>query len=449
MVSLGAQPGAAVPHSSISLSYFFTIPNLDISSAADEISALILRFVITPDLAIRKILANAKPLPSCRMDIRKTDGLVLASHVCCPDGLPRFDNSAVDGYAVKAADVRGASKARPVSLRLIGEVHAGSSNQPVVKKGLAVRIATGARIPPGADAVVMQEYCERKGTVLRVCDTEPRWGNIRRRGEEIRRGQIALRKGQTLNSGSIAWLATMGIKTALVHRPPRVGLLRSGNEVVEWGVSPQPHQVRDAHGVSLPLALKKIYSASSGMELEVKMPSIVRDDMKQTVRAFSMLLKDCDLVVTTGGVSVGERDLFHAAAKTYGLKTIFCKVSQKPGKPMVFARRGPKLWFGLPGNPVASLVCFYLYVKPCLLRMIGHPHVEPEWFEAKAAEAFRPNARRTDFLRGCLKNGRVTFAEKQGSHCLGSFADANVLVKIPPSSRPGKAGDPILCIHLP
>ncbi len=185
------------------------------------------------------------------------------------------------------------------------------------------------------------------------------------------------------------------------------------------------------------------------MGLEVETPPIVHDDLKQTIRAFLILLKKCDLVITTGGVSVGDRDLFHAAAKSIGLKTVFYKVSQKPGKPMVFAKRGSKLWFGLPGNPVASLVCFYLYVKPCLLRMMGHSHVEPEWFGAEAAEKFWPNARRTDFLRGCLKNGRVTFAEKQGSHCLGSFAEANVLVKLPPSSLSGKVGDPILCTHLP
>ena len=366
-------------------------------------SSFILHFVITPNLPF-KILAHAKPLASCRVDIRKANGLVLASPIRCPDDLPRFDNSAMDGYAVRSLDVRDASKANPVLLRLIGEVHAGSSKQLVVKKGLAVRIATGAPVPTGADAVVMQEYCECEGPLLRVHDAEPHGGNIRRRGEEIRRGQIALKKGHPLNPGSIAWLATMGVKTVAVHRPPRVGLLRSGTEVVEWGRAPRVHQVRDAHGISLPLALQK-------MGFDVEIPAIVRDDLDQTIRAFSRLLKACDLVITTGGVSVGARDLFHAAAQTTRLKTIFHKVSQKPGKPMVFAKRGTKLWFGLPGNPVASLVCFYLYVKPCLHGMMGHPHVEPEWFGAKTAESFHSNPRRTDFLRGHLEH--VTFAESR------------------------------------
>jgi molybdopterin molybdotransferase len=412
------------------------------------------------------------------MDVRQAAGFVLAADVRSLDDLPRFNNSAMDGYAVRAADIRSASEKNPVALRVIGEVHAGSPANPIIRKGCAARISTGAKIPNGADAVVMQEECElrvvrgspdpahdwtaglrsdsgdlrsaaRRGQetfaeqkVVLVKCSEPRGANIRRRGEEIRRGQIALRAGTLLNAGSIAWLATMGIKKVSVHRRPRVGLLRSGNEVVELGKHPRPYQVRDAHGISIGSALR-------AMDCDTALPPIVGDDLSATVRSFRKLLATCDVVITTGGVSVGERDLFHEAAKQLGVKQIFHGIAQRPGKPIAFGKRGAKLWFGLPGNPVSALVCFYIYVRPALLKMMGHRDVFPQWVEAAAAHPMRTDARKTVFARGTLRDGKVSLAEKQGSHCLGSFAAANVLVRLDPRTKSVKAGRKIFCVMLP
>ena len=398
--------------------------------------------MLTPDQALRKIFAACEVMPTCKVDIRTASGLVLASNIYCPDSLPRFNNSAVDGFALRSMDIRNARGKKPVHLRLVGEVHAGSAASPKIRLGEAVRVSTGARIPTGADAVVMQEDCGVYNGKLMVKIAEARWNNIRRRGEEIQKGQIALRKGTRLNPGSLAWLSTMGIKKVSIYRPLKVGLLRSGNEVVDLQKSPRPYQVRDAHGISIPAALKM-------MGLETKIAPIVCDDLDAIVGTWRKLLAVCDVVITTGGVSVGERDFFHEAARKLGLKTIFQGVSQKPGKPLAFGKKGSKLWFGLPGNPVSSLVCFYIYIQPALLRMMGiNNNFSSEWIEARAAHKVCPDFKRTSFLRGYLQNGSVSLAEKQGSHCLSSFSHANVLVRLNPIVQIQR-GAKVCCLRLP
>ncbi len=393
--------------------------------------------MLTPDQALQKIFLHAKALRLEQLDIREANGRVLAADVQAADDLPRFDNSAMDGFALRAGDIRGASKKHPVSLRLIGEIQAGSSFRKKLPSQCAVRISTGAPMPPGADAVVMQEYCAVRGAMVMICGTEPKGANVRFRGEEIRKGRIALRRGTRLNPGSIAWLATMGIRKVSVFRRPRVGLLRTGNEVVEPGRFPRPDQVRDAHGLSLSLALRE-------MGIDLKIEPIVRDNSPAIRRAFSKLMACRDVVLTTGGISVGKHDFFHEAARRIGVRRIFHKISQKPGKPMVFGKKSAKLWFGLPGNPVSSLFCFYHYVRPALLKMTGRSNFLPQWFEAISSIPVRRNPRRTEFMRGRLDRGRVVFARNQGSHCLGSFSDANVLVRINPTGR----GRRVSCLFL-
>jgi molybdopterin molybdotransferase len=283
----------------------------------------------------------------------------------------------------------------------------------------------------------MQEECEVQGSRLIVRGFEPKGGNIRFRGEEIRKGRVALRRGVRLSPGAIAWLATMGVRKVTVLRKPRVGLLRTGNEVVDLPKSPGPVQVRDAHGLSLRLALGEM-----GIGLEIA--PIVRDNAVAIRRAFSKLMTRCDVVLTTGGVSVGRHDLIGEVARGMGIRPIFHKIAQKPGKPMAFGARGPKLWFGLPGNPVSSLFCFYCYVRPALVKMSGRDDFRPVWFEALAASAVRRHPRRAEFMRGRMLGGRVGFAVKQGSHCLGSFARSNLLVRIDSSL----SGRRVLCLEL-
>jgi len=393
--------------------------------------------MITPDEALSKILAKARPLGSVRADIRDACGRVLAGEVRAADDLPRFDGSAMDGFAVRAADVRGAAAQRPVTLRLAGEVQAGSQFRGRLSPGCAIRISTGAPIPRGADAVVMQEECEVQGSRVVVRGFEPRGGNIRFRGEEIRKGRVALKRGVRLVPGAIAWLATMGVRSVRVIRRPRVGLLRTGNEVVEPAARVRAGQVRDAHALSLRLAMDEL-----GVDL--KTVPIVRDRPAQIRRAFSKLLAACDVVLSTGGVSVGPHDLLLEAAQAVGVRPLFRQIAQKPGKPMAFGVRGRKLWFGLPGNPVSSLFCFYYYVRPALMRIQGRNDFGHAWFEAPAASEVRRHPQRTEFLRGSMRRGHVVFAAKQGSHCLGSFARSDLLVRMDTSL----SGRRVLCLPL-
>lgn len=393
--------------------------------------------MLTPDQALEKILSRARPLGAERVSVQDACGRVLARDVRAADDLPRFDNSAMDGFAVRAADIRRAAAQRPVTLRLMGEVQAGSPLRGRLLPGCAIRISTGAPVPTGADTVIMQEECEVLGTRLLVRGSEPKGGNIRFRGEEIRMGRVALRRGGRLSPGAVAWLATMGVREVSVLRKPRVGLLRSGNEIVERSKAPQRHQVRDAHGLSLSLALGE-------MGLELNVSPIVRDNPAAIRRAFSRMMSTCDVVLTTGGVSVGRHDLLLEAVQAVGVRPLFRKIAQKPGKPMAFGVQGRKLWFGLPGNPVSSLFCFYHYVRPALLKRSGRADFRPIWFEAVSSSAVRRNPRRTEFMRGRMRGGRVVFAVQQGSHCLGSFADSDLLVRID-SSRSGRR---VCCLRL-
>lgn len=393
--------------------------------------------MITPDEALSKILAKSCTLGRASMDIRKACGMVLARDVKAVDCLPRFDNSAMDGFAVHAADVRGATKRNPVVLRLVGEAQAGLKFRKKIPRGCAIRISTGALVPGDVNAVVMQEECEVRGKSVVVLGSEPKGGNVRFRGEEIRKGQIAMRRGNRLSPGAIAWLATMGIRNVFVFCRPRVGLLRSGSEIVEFGKHPRPEQVRDAHGISLSSALRE-------MGIDLKITPLVRDNSAAIRRAFSKLTASCDVVITTGGVSVGRHDLFHEVARAIGIRRIFHKVAQKPGKPIAFGTKSRRLWFGLPGNPVSSLFCFYHYVRPAILKMSGREDYRPVWFGALASTSVRRNPNRTEFMRGKMRDGRVTFAVKQGSHCLGSFADSDVLVRVDSSC----AGRRVLCMRV-
>ena len=395
--------------------------------------------MITPEEALRRVLQHAHPLSPRTLDIHHAHGMTLAKEVKCQDNLPRFDQSAMDGYAIRYQDIAKASPGRPVFLKLIGEIQAGSQSYPKLQKGCAIQISTGARIPPGSDTVIMQENCKIQESVIAIHGAEDLEANIRYRGEEIQKGKIALSKGSRLNPGSLAWLASMGIQKISVYPQPRIGLLRSGNELIDGKKNLKPYQIRDAHGISLPLAMKEI-----GIEPNV-LP-IVSDDLRKTKSAFSKLLATSDIAITTGGISVGKHDLFQEIAKSFGIKEIFYKISQKPGKPLYFGKMGSKLWFGLPGNPVSALVCYYIYIRPALLKIMNLPL--PEWFQAKAGESFPTHPNRVQFLRGHYKNGMVTFAEKQGSHCLGGFAKANVLSKIPCSSKPGKMGNKLSCVRL-
>jgi molybdopterin molybdotransferase len=375
-----------------------------------------IRTMLELEEARQRLFDAIQPLPAENAPLRDTAGRVLAEAVASPIDLPPFDNSAMDGYAVRSADVAAATAESPVSLKVAGHVPAGAVFTGTVQPGTCVRIFTGSPLPEGADAVVMQEdtrvEASQPGAVL-ILDRAKPWENVRFRGEDAKTGTVLARAGEAVTPGRIGLMAAAGISLVNVHRRPIVGLLATGSELIEAGQ---------------PLPPGKIYESNRA--------------------ALQQALDECDAVVTSGGVSVGELDFVKAAFEKLGGKMDFWKVAIKPGKPFVFGRRGEKLLFGLPGNPVSAMVTFLLLVRPALRRWQGATDVLPPVVHGILAEALTNHGDRRHFMRVRMdENGEVRSAGAQASHLLNSLALANGLAEVPPNTTLA-AGAPVRVIRI-
>jgi molybdopterin molybdotransferase len=377
--------------------------------------------------AQERILAALQPLPAelVALAVGQAQGRFLAEAVTAPVSLPPFDNSAMDGYAVRAADVTAASSQAPVRLRCIGAVPAGSTYSGEVPPGVCVRIFTGSPMPAGADAVVMQEDTRVASSTVEVLDAVKPWENVRLAGQDIKQGALAARAGERLNSGRLALLAALGVGQASAARQPVIGILSTGNELIEPGNALAPGQIYESNRV----ALSPLIGAAGGIARALP---LVRDNMDETIAALRGALDECDAVLTTGGVSVGEHDLVKAAFESLGGSLEFWKVNVKPGKPFVFGRLGEKLLFGLPGNPVSAFVTFLLLVRPAILKMQGATDVQLPSHPAVLAEDFQNRGDRRHFVRVAVDEaGVVRSTGLQASHALNSLAAANGLMDVP------------------
>ena len=399
--------------------------------------------MISYEEALARVLRNAHPLSSVRVRLEDALGYCLAENIRAREPVPLFDQSAMDGFGVRASDVAEARPDSPVRLKLAGMVRAGDDALRPVRSGTAVRIFTGAKVPPGVQAVVVQESCEETGGDVLVRESVPAGKNIRRKGEEIRRGARVLSAGTRITPPVIGLLATLGYSTFLVHRKPRVTLLVTGNELVALGRPLRPGRIRDSNSHALAAALK-----DTGIE-EVSVRRI-KDDEALLRQALMAALQDSDFVLTSGGVSVGEYDLVKDAAASAGMRTVFWKVAIKPGMPNYFgvwdrgSRRarasgkkavpGKTLLFGLPGNPVSALVSYHQFVRPALLKMSGQRTSGRFVFPAALEKDVGKKAGRAEFARGVVRvnNGalNVVPTDQQGSHMLSGLASANCLIHL-------------------
>ncbi|MCT4624702.1 MAG: molybdopterin molybdotransferase MoeA, partial [Schleiferiaceae bacterium] len=304
-----------------------------------------------------QIIDNAIVLSKPKiMAVHSSLGCVLANDVLSPIYMPPFAQSAMDGYAVR---FNGAA-----CFSLKGEIKAGDNAQPLLKEGEAVRIFTGAPVPATADAVVRQEDTEVVDGVLVVNPLPRAKANVRPLGEQIAEGAIALQKGQVLNAASIGYMATLGITEIEVYEKPKVTILVTGNELVEPGTPLQYGQIYESNAPMLVSALND-YGITN---VEVQR---VKDDYTSTLEQLKLILADNDLVLCSGGISVGDYDFVGKALKELGTQELFYKVKQKPGKPLFFGIRNKTIVFALPGNPAAALTCFYVYVLKALNLMTG------------------------------------------------------------------------------
>jgi molybdopterin molybdotransferase len=360
-------------------------------------------------------------------DVAPADALgrVLAADLSARDDMPPFDNSAMDGYAVRAADLRGAGPGQPVVLRSLARVAAGERALQTVTPGTAVPVMTGAPLPTGADAVVMRECCRASEGAVEVL-IEPEDGDhVRRSGEDVRRGQPLLAGGAVLRAYEVALLAAQGIDAVSVVRRPRAAVVPTGDEL--GGV------VRDSNGPALAALLGRWGASARAFPPAADEPGELR-------RAFAEALQEADVLVVTGGVSAGDFDLTRPVLEALGLRVVFHKVAMKPGKPALFGVLGKTLVFGLPGNPVAALLCAEEFVRPALEGLQGRRSVPPSYHLRGTLTAPYPGAkgrRQYVFCECRRQDGRfwLTPIRPQGSAMLGMACRAAALAVAPAGGR--------------
>ena len=379
------------------------------------------------------IHAAVGPLKTSEIALAKANGRVLATDIHAQLDIPAYPQSSMDGYAL-SFDSLGKT------IGLQGEMAAGSSNDMTVASGMAVRIFTGAAVPAGADTVVVQEKSRVENGML-VIDEHPlkRGDNVRPVGSEIQRGALALKAGTRLSPASIGFLAGMGIDAVQVFDLPRVGILVTGNELCEPGKPLGYGQVYESNSYTLRAAL-------SAMGIEHIQILHAKDDPAQLTELLARLLRENDMVLMTGGVSVGDYDFTMQAFQSCGVEKIFHKIRQKPGKPILFGMQASTPVFGLPGNPASVLTCFYQYVYPALGLMQGM-HVTLQSIEAPLANDHKKPAGLTHFLKAIYDGHRVTLLTGQESYKLATFAQANCLAVLPEQETEWKSGQSIQ-IHL-
>lgn len=383
--------------------------------------------------AYATVLAEARPLAGEQVHLGAARGRVLARPLVAERDVPPFRNAAMDGYALRAADLAAAG---PTSLRVVAMVGAGDSGLVQVPAGGAVAIMTGAVVPDDVDTVVRLEDCRRDGDTV-VVDVPPAAGaNVRHPGEDIRSGEIALAPPRELRAADIGLAASLGFAVLHVVRRPLVAILATGDELVDLGRPLPPGRIANSNAYTLAAAVEEAGAVP-------RLLGIVGDSLAATRDAFAEA-GDADMVLSTGGVSMGSFDVVRPALADVGYEERFWKVAQKPGKPLSFGRIGRTPVFGLPGNPVSSLVCFHVYALPLLRVLGGHPRPHPPVVRALLTERVRTAATLTEFVRVALdeEDGilRARATGSQSSGVLRSMSLCDGLAIAPPGSGLLEAG---------
>jgi molybdopterin molybdotransferase len=392
--------------------------------------------LLTIDEALDLVEAHIKPLPTEEVTLEHAYGRYIAKELRAAIDLPPFPSSAMDGYAMRAQDTPG-------TLGVVGESSAGSPYTGELGRGEAVAISTGAVVPAQADAVVPVENVTVNGEQIEVSSPIDS-GFVRDRGSDIARGDLILEAGTRLGSAQIGAAAAVGLGRVLTRRRPTVAVLTTGTELRQPGEPLADGQIYDANGPMLTAAL---LTSGAGVE---HIPAAA--DTEQAHRAALTRALAHDVVISSGGVSVGPHDLVRRVGRELGVSEVFWRIALRPGKPLAFGVRDSTLVFGLPGNPVSSLVCFELFVRPALLALQGAPRVRPAWTSGVLGAAVKRNPERDDLIRVREDNAEGSTVllpvHGQQSHQIAVTAQADALARIPMGEGELPAGTQVACLPL-
>ena len=379
--------------------------------------------MISEEEAREKILSAVSPLPATEVSLGDVLDRFAATELFAIIPLPPFDNSAMDGYAVVAK-----SAGKNARLKIVGEQPAGISKDLSLLEGEAVRIFTGAPMPIGGDAVVMQEETQREGDYVLIQAEKISVGDfVRKAGADLAIGQRISKRGDRLRSATLGLLASQGIKSVRVGARARVAIVTTGDELAAPGQQPQPGEIFDSNGLMLA-------SLAAKTGVEVAMPRHCPDNFD----TLCTTLRDAvhqDAVIISGGVSVGEHDLVREALREIGAKIDLWRVAVKPGKPFLLGKRDQCLIFGLPGNPVSAFVTFLVFVRPALLQMMGAIDLSLPRANARLTHEIAGDETRPHYFRGELADGAFTGIGRQESHAIFGLARANALLRVRPGAR--------------
>jgi len=373
--------------------------------------------MITVEQAKELVKKNVSSFEIIEVQVIDAQHHYLSEDIISPVSIPLFNQSAMDGYAFRFEDLN-----KP--LNIVDEIAAGDTRTVNINSTEAVRIFTGSKVPASSDTVVMQELIELQNGKLVIKDEGLKFGgNIRLKGNQIEKGSVALKKGTAINAGAIGFLATLGITSIKVHKQPKTAIIATGNELVEPGKKLDDGQIYESNTVMLEAALNK-----KGIQPTI---FIVEDNKEATSKMIAEALKNNDLIILSGGISVGDYDFVKEALENNGVEEVFYKIKQKPGKPLYFGQTKISSIFALPGNPAAALNCFYEYVSIATNLMVGNPTIDLLKISLPISKTYNKKTGRANFLKATTDFNTVTPLEGQGSDALQAFALANCLIYIP------------------
>ncbi|KQC06273.1 MAG: hypothetical protein APR62_08200 [Smithella sp. SDB] len=380
--------------------------------------------MISVEKALETILSNFRPLGLEKINILAGRGRVIGEDVFAPRNIPSADNSAMDGYAVRYIDTKGATKDKPLYLKIIEDIPAGKVALKKIKKGEAARIMTGAVIPEGADAVVRQEDTLKEGKTVTIYTSAKKGENIRFAGEDVQKGELVVKKGGVLKPADIGMLASLGKAFVSVYQKPSVAIMSTGDELVDIETDPPPGKIVNSNSYSLAAQILECGARPVMLRISKDKKIDLQENFKTALHS--------DVIISSGGVSVGDFDFVKSVMGEIGNAMHFWQVAMRPGKPLAFGSIEGVPLFGLPGNPVSVMVSFEQFVRPSLLKMQGHTKIFRQTIKAICAEEFQKQAGFKHFIRAIVKREKdkyiATTTGDQGSGILKSMVTANGLI---------------------